>query len=43
MLIDLKMSPFQAATLLTYVKTEPQLAQTLAQVAPWRDRLYTNA
>jgi hypothetical protein len=42
-LIDLKMSPFHAATLLTYVKTEPQLAQTLAQVAPWRDRLHTEA
>lgn len=42
-LIDLKMSPFHAATLLTYVKTEPQLAQTLAQVAPWRDRRYTKA
>jgi len=38
-LIDLKMSPFHAATLLTYVKTEPQLAQALAQVAPWRERL----
>lgn len=42
-LIDLKMSPFHAATLLSYVKTEPQLTQTLAQVAPWRDRLYTEA
>jgi len=38
-LIDLKMSPFHAATLLTSVKTEPQLAQALAQVAPWRERL----
>ncbi|WP_445997362.1 hypothetical protein ACUWEX_05535 [Okibacterium fritillariae] len=42
-LVDLKMSPFHAATLLSYLKTEPQLAQTLAQVASWRDRLYTNA
>ena len=38
-LIDLKMSPFHAATLLSYVKTEPQLAKTLAQVEPWRERL----
>jgi hypothetical protein len=38
-LIDLKLSPFHAATLLSYVKTEPQLAKTLAQVEPWRERL----
>ena len=42
-LLDLKMSPFHAATLLTSVKTEPQLAQALAQLAPWRDRLHTDA